>query len=107
MSKFQPPFTLTSAQRCMRSQLRSVQGAHTRNGTTASTAAARRARPRSSKKPASPSDTRIDCGRTKVATPKIRPASSAPRAVPRIRHRANVPSTSRFAVTASVISAGV
>lgn len=106
INKFQPPFTLTSAHCCIRTQLRAVHGAHTTSGIATSAAAHQRGASRHHSAPhASPAATTIDCGRTNVATPSSSPATSTRRQpVPR---SAAIASTHRSPVTASVINAGV
>ena len=82
MRRFHPPLTLTSAHRCMRTQLRAVHGASTSASAMAETAAARRA-PNRSGTPAGIASAprtgarRIDCGRTSVATPIAAPSATS------------------------------
>jgi hypothetical protein len=124
MSKFHPPFTLTSAQRSMRAQLRAVHGAQHASATAVTIAAATarfvdRQCDASATTPTSGAK-RIDCGRTSVAIPSVTPVATshayaridkAPLDVrtdaSRARDAKNAAITSSDAVTPSVMSAGV
>ncbi|HLK36315.1 MAG TPA: hypothetical protein VKU41_06150 [Polyangiaceae bacterium] len=114
MSKFHPPFTLTSAHRCMRTQLRSVQGLMQASA-SAVTPAARKSRGASPPPPAMAKNPKTgassnDCGRTSIAQAITEPAAvsqgHATRAV-RARAARAAAATSREAVTPSVITAAV
>ena len=119
MSRFQPPFTLTSAQRFIRTQLRAVQGAHTRSAASVAAAViaaarrqARRPAPAAARSPKAGART-SDCGRTRVARPITRPTAAAAAdalrevAVARAQAATAAAHVTSAAVTPSVISAGV
>ncbi|HXX69987.1 MAG TPA: hypothetical protein VEK07_22595 [Polyangiaceae bacterium] len=114
MSRFQPAFTLTSAQRCIRRQLRAVQGP-TQRRTIASTAPARASRCAVDACGATAKNPRMgasssDSGRSSVASAAVTPAASslpAGRTAVRARHARAAATTSSAEVTPSVITAAV
>jgi hypothetical protein len=109
MRRFHPPLKLTSAHDRMRTQLRTVHGAHTTSAravaASAAFARARAAAPGGTHKNPRHGASTSDCGRTSVAMPMTSPAPTSP-----ARERsdaAHAPIARRAAVTPSVMRAGV